>query len=92
MRKERAYSGDLFAALVAAIGVTVGTGCVGVVYPEPVYRHAHEACRVPRGHLPPPGECRLWYPDRPPGQQPPPSDCDELQHHAPAGACLVYGE
>ncbi|RTQ46518.1 hypothetical protein EJV47_21435 [Hymenobacter gummosus] len=27
---------------------------------------------VPRGHYPPPGECRIWYPNRPPGQQPPP--------------------
>ncbi len=28
--------------------------------------------RIPPGHLPPPGEFRLWYPDRPPGHQPPP--------------------
>jgi hypothetical protein len=27
---------------------------------------------VPQGHMPPPGEFRLWYPDRPPGHQPPP--------------------
>lgn len=27
---------------------------------------------IPQGHLPPPGEFRLWYPDRPPGHQPPP--------------------
>ena len=25
--------------------------------------------------LPPPGECRVWYPDRPPGHQPPPFRC-----------------
>ncbi|CAA9307061.1 MAG: hypothetical protein AVDCRST_MAG40-743, partial [uncultured Gemmatimonadaceae bacterium] len=31
---------------------------------------------VPNGHLPPPGECRVWYDDRPPGQQPPPTGCD----------------
>lgn len=31
--------------------------------------------RIPRGHLPPPGECRLWFPDRPPGHQPPPTSC-----------------
>ena len=28
--------------------------------------------RIPPGHLPPPGEYRLWLPDRPPGHQPPP--------------------
>ena len=27
---------------------------------------------IPPGHMPPPGEGRLWFPDRPPGQQPPP--------------------
>lgn len=30
---------------------------------------------VPKGHRPPPGQCRLWYPGRPPGQQPPPVSC-----------------
>ncbi len=30
---------------------------------------------APPGHMPPPGECRVWWPDRPPGQQPPPFRC-----------------
>ena len=30
---------------------------------------------IPPGHLPPPGECRVWYPGVPPGQQPPPFKC-----------------
>jgi hypothetical protein len=30
---------------------------------------------IPDGHLPPPGECRVWYPDRPAGHQPPPFKC-----------------
>ena len=30
---------------------------------------------IPPGHLPPPGECRVWYPGVPPGQQPPPFEC-----------------
>lgn len=30
---------------------------------------------VPNGHLPPPGECKIWYPYRPAGQQPPPFRC-----------------
>jgi hypothetical protein len=25
--------------------------------------------KIPPGHLPPPGECRIWLPDVPPGQQ-----------------------
>jgi hypothetical protein len=31
--------------------------------------------RIPRGHLPPPGECRTWYPGLPAGHQPPPYRC-----------------
>ncbi len=54
--------------------------------------HAHHTCNVPPGHLPPLGECRVWYPDLPPGQQPPPGDCYELRHHVPPGTCLVHGE
>jgi hypothetical protein len=46
---------------------------------------------VPPGHLPPPGLCRLWFPDRPPGHQPPPGPCDELAARQPPGTCLVHG-
>jgi hypothetical protein len=45
---------------------------------------------IPPGHLPPPGKCRLWYPDRPPGHQPPPESCGHLRAHAPVGAWLVH--
>src|SRR5829696_8057515 len=33
---------------------------------------------VPKGHYPPPGECRLWYSGRPPGKQPAPAKCSTL--------------
>lgn len=46
---------------------------------------------IPAGHLPPPGECRIWYPDRSPGDQPPPGSCRDLQHQVPPGAVLVRG-
>ncbi|HEX2202446.1 MAG TPA: hypothetical protein VHG91_04070 [Longimicrobium sp.] len=45
---------------------------------------------VPRGHYPPPGECRVWHPGRPPGQQPPPSRCDRLVGRVPYGAFVLY--
>lgn len=35
--------------------------------------------RIPPGHQPPPGSCRLWYSDRPAGHQPPPEDCGFLE-------------
>ena len=30
---------------------------------------------IPPGHLPPPGECRVWRPGVPAGHQPPPFRC-----------------
>lgn len=42
--------------------------------------------KVPKGHRPPPGSCRIWYPDRPPGHQPPPTSCNVK---VPRGAVLV---
>lgn len=65
------------------------SGCVA--YGEPYYPYPAHSVPIPEGHMPPPGECRIWYPGRPPGQQPPPGNCYELEHHVPPGAILVYG-
>ena len=45
---------------------------------------------VPPGHLPPPGQCRIWFPGRPPGHQPPPGRCSVLERELPASAWLLY--
>lgn len=50
------------------------------------------ASEVPRGHLPPPGACRVWHPGRPAGQQPPPVACGEALADAPAGTWVLYRE
>lgn len=34
---------------------------------------------IPHGHLPPPGECRLWHLDRSTGDQPPPEQCENFE-------------
>ncbi|MGW8461468.1 tetratricopeptide repeat protein [Pseudomonas sp. CLCA07] len=57
------------------------------VEPEPAYGEVE----IPRGHWPPPGKCRIWFPDRPPGHQPPPGKCKKLRHRVPSGAYLVRG-
>ena len=61
-------------AQVSGPGVTVLIGPSG------------ERVEIPAGHLPPPGSCRVWYPDRPAGQQPPPTSCNT---YVPPGAVLV---
>ncbi|MBV2132175.1 tetratricopeptide repeat protein [Pseudomonas sp. MAP12] len=45
--------------------------------------------RIPRGHRPPPGQCRIWFPGRSPGKQPPSGDCRQLRQRVPAGAWLI---
>lgn len=45
---------------------------------------------IPEGHLPPPGECRVWYPGRPAGQQPAPEGCGGAEADAPPGSWVLY--
>ena len=77
------------------------TACAGFVAVEkrspdrPVVVHeskpAHPArLGIPPGHLPPPGQCRIWMPGRPPGHQPRPGRCSSLEKEVPTGAWLVY--
>ncbi len=74
----------------AALAVVVMlAGCVVYEEPAPVYQA--KPVKIPPGHLPPPGQCRIWFPDRPPGHQPPPGSCKKLQHQVPPGAILVRG-
>lgn len=68
--------GGLFAALLMTPGVRV-------------LAHDHSDLRIPPGHLPPPGKCRIWYPGKAPGHQPRPGDCRTLSRQVPRGAYLV---
>jgi hypothetical protein len=71
------------------------SGCAVVVAEEPggpIYAPGRAASpKIPPGHLPPPGSCRIWFPDRPPGHQPPPGRCEELQYKVLPGAYLIRG-
>lgn len=57
----------------------------------PRHSRGRPTVHVPKGHLPPPGTCRLWYPDRPPGHQPPPVSCKEAYAHRRGPAVVVHG-
>lgn len=47
---------------------------------------------IPRGHLPPPGSCRVWFYDRPAGQQPPPTSCRRAERLADRyGGRVIWG-
>ena len=48
--------------------------------------HGYSRLNIPPGHYPPPGECRIWHPDRPAGHQPPPFRCGDP---VPRGAWLI---
>ena len=47
---------------------------------------------VPPGHLPKPGECRVWIPGVPPGRQPRPKSraCAGIEAVAPPGSWILY--
>lgn len=62
-------------------------GCTAYGAPYP----GRAPVKVPPGHMPPPGECRIWFPDRPPGHQPPPGPCHRLKYQVPPGAYLIRG-
>lgn len=66
-----------------------------VVAPEPERERGPSTAAtfgIPPGHLPQPGECRIWIPGVPPGQQPRPRSrsCEGITADAPAGSWVVY--
>jgi hypothetical protein len=55
-------------------------------------RVAARTLKVPKGHHPPPGQCRLWFSGRPPGRQPRPTKCESLRGNVPSGAFILYND
>lgn len=102
---SRAWSGHVsWWGKIGGVGVRVD-GSRGYYpaagYPAPAYppvryyepRHRHPwPWRIPAGHLPPPGACRVWYSDRPAGHQPPPTSCHRAEQQAHRyGGIVIYG-
>jgi len=69
----------IFIGLIAAPAAAQGRG--------------RNAGRIPPGHMPPAGECRVWYDGEPPGHQPPPTSCAQAERIAARdGARVIYGD
>lgn len=64
-----------------------------VVYPRAGKVSPRTLRGVPKGHYPPPGSCRIWYPNRPPGHQPPPTSCNNVYRtRLEPGAFVLHGD
>ena len=77
------------AAVLAAIGlVTVPLGADGRD------DRKDRTQGIPAGHLPRPGECRVWYDGVPPGRQPRPTNCRDAERVASRDrdARVIYGD
>lgn len=48
--------------------------------------------KVPDGHRPPPGMCRIWLDGVPPGQQPAPTDCATAVRNRPSNGRVIFGD
>ena len=86
----------LIAMAIVALGGCGGSVVVAPDGPEPAPRpraantSTAATLGIPPGHLPPPGECRIWRPGVPPGHQAPPGDCAILAREVPPSAWLLY--
>jgi len=95
-------------AFVAVAGLWVAGACTHttrtIILDEPPPLNAVRAAEanrgpstastlsIPPGHLPKAGECRIWIPGTPPGQQPKPKSraCAGIAPFAPPGSWIIY--
>ncbi|WP_343637322.1 hypothetical protein [Roseateles sp.] len=56
------------------------------------YFHTHSRVRIPRGRIPPQGQCGLWYPDKKSDEQPPAFNCSPPTAVEPGGFLITPGQ
>ena len=59
--------------------------------PSPAPAQGRADGRVPPGHRPPPGMCRVWIEGVPAGRQPAPTDCETAVRRRPPGSQVIFG-
>ena len=72
----------LFAATIAAF----------TAMPASAQGNKFSGDKVPPGHRPPPGMCRIWLEGVPPGQQPAPTDCATAVRNRPGTGRVLFGD
>ena len=81
------------AILLAACTAKTTTTTSGRPAPQEQRRGNSEVVHtlgIPPGHLPSPGQCRVWVQGRPPGQQARARSCTGIAATAPAGSWIIY--
>lgn len=73
-----------------ALALTLA-GTVAVATPAEAQR-GRGPTKVPPGHMPPAGMCRIWIDGVPPGRQPAPTDCATARRRAPRNSVVLYGD
>src|SRR5688572_24342577 len=76
-------------ALIVTTAVTLGAAPLAA---QSLQGRDRAADRVPAGHMPPPGMCRVWIDGVPPGQQPAPTDCASAVRNRPANGRVLFGD
>jgi hypothetical protein len=72
----------LGSTLLAAMAMMMSDGAS-------VEAQGRHGLHIPPGHMPRPGECRVWYHGRPPGHQPPAVPCGALRGYRFPGAVVI---
>jgi hypothetical protein len=57
--------------------------------PEESIPDSSAALKIPPGHYPAAGQCRIWIDGTPPGQQEDPRECEGVFEDAPAGSIVL---
>ena len=60
-----------------------------VVVKEKKGKGHHASLGIPPGHLPAPGQCRVWFPGRPPGRQPKAGHCVVVERGVRPGCWFI---